>query len=143
MRIHGKSNVAEKNISTQILVLKERSKIISVLLSREVLYFFNVQLENIAQIGRCSYSYRRSAEKSRPIHDTNVWLLGRGIFNVPHLLCHGASVFTVSSEGPSQLCCLVQVVPRPISTRNSTWVYWRSLNQRIKRENRCMFAGVT
>ena len=124
----------------KILVLKERSKIISesVLLSREVLYFFNVQIE-----GRCIYSYRRSAEKSRPIHDTNVWLLGRGIFNVPHLLFHGASVFTVSSKGPSQLCCLVQVVLGPILTRNSTWVYWRSLNQRIKRENRCMFVGVT
>lgn len=92
----------------KILVLKERSKIISILLSREVSYFFNVQLENKAQIGRCSYSYRRSAEKSRPIHDTNVWLLGRGIFNVPHLLCPGASVFTVSSEGLSQLCCLVR-----------------------------------
>ena len=130
----------------KILVLKERSKIISILLSREVSYFFNVQLENKAQIGRSLVIVIGEVLKNLGLFMTQMY----GSWAGGSLTCHTCCVLGPRflqfhpKDCPNYVALYdPQLVLGPILTRNSTWVYWRSLNQRIKRENRCISAGVT
>jgi hypothetical protein len=60
---------------------------------------FYVPLKNISLVWR-RHHYRWRASKFGPLLAVLKSFEQRGIFIVPHLLCHWASVFPVSSEGP-------------------------------------------
>ena len=143
MRIHGKSNVAEKNISTStqgkikdnLSTFKSRSFIFFLMSSSKIQHRSGDVVIVIGEV-----------LKNLGLFTTQMY----GSWAGGSLTCHTCCVMGPRflqfhpKDRPNYVAMYdTQVVLGPILTRNSTWVYWRSLNQRIKRENRCMFAGVT